>query len=183
MAMIKAFGNALGALVLVVAVGLGAYLAFPALGQLVAPAESAKPVSPPPLRTVAHPDTSVTATITEAELTDLMQPYFPQSFVGVVISEPRARIAAGRIVIDAKAQAFFGQGPLEAAVTPSTNNGKVIVHVDSVFVSGRTMPDAVSFQLQTRLQEAIDAMLVSRIWVVKLTADSGTLTLDGAPLP
>lgn len=161
-----------------------ALVAFPDLRQIVTPVETVAPTPGIDVRfTPIAPAGTYRATLTDAELGALVKPYFPHSFVGIVVSEPKPRAESGHVAVTGKAQAFFGQGPFEATATPSASNGHMLVRVDSVVVSGRKMPDAVAYQLQTRLQEALDAAIGTDLWIVTVTAESGTLTLTAVPLP
>jgi len=180
----------------------GAFLAFgiwsalPALTQLEIPAPLALPSAgttlQPTATTTVQPTTAATArpvtsepaslTLTDADLTRSAQPYFPQSFAGVTVSSPSVRVTPGRILLDAKARSFFGSGPLVATATPYASDGRLLVRVESISLSGMALPDGVRAQVGQQLQAAIDAMAGSKMQVTSVTATTGMLTLRGAAL-
>ncbi|MBI2325480.1 MAG: hypothetical protein HYU87_11055 [Chloroflexi bacterium] len=174
---------------------LGGFLAFglwsalSSLLEMEVPAPRALPTAlvprpaavaqAPPARTVAI----TTISLSDRDLTRAAEPYFPQTYSGVTVSSPSVRVSSGRIVLTAATRSFFGSGPLVATATPSASDGRFVVRVDSVTLSGMTLPDAMSAQIAQQLQGAIDGYTGPRMQVTSVTTGSGMLTLKGTALP
>lgn len=174
---------------------LGGFLAFgvwsalPGLleTQLPAPLAVATGRAPQPpaaaIAAPARPAGGTTLSLTDQDLTRAAEPYFPQTYSGVTVSSPSVRVAGDKIVLAATARTFLGTGPLVATATPSASDGRLVVHVDSVTLSGVTLPDGMRAQIAQQLQDAIDAYTGSRMQVSSVTAGGGILTLKGTALP
>lgn len=135
------------------------------------------------LGTLASLPGDTTLSLTDRDLTRAAEPYFPQTYSGVTVSSPSVRISPGKIVVAATARSFLGTGPLVAIATPSASGGRLVVRVDSVTLSGVTLPDGMRSQIAQQLQEAIDAYTRSRMQVSSVTTGGGILTLKGTALP
>lgn len=161
----------------------GIWSALPGLGELTIPAPFALPTAvaslQPTATAVAASGRPLSLALTEADLTRSAQPYFPQTVAGVSVSAPTVRVSSGRIVLSATARSFIGSGPLVATATPYASDGRLMVRMDSVTLSGMPLPDGLRSQVAEQLQAAIDATTGAKMQVTSVTAAQGTLTLKG----
>ncbi len=171
-------------------VGLAAYIALPSLRELApvsppeAPKASAVRTPAPAVGVVIQPQANgtVRVALTDAQLTALAAPYFPQSALGFTVSDPKVNAASGKLVLNAKAQSFLGTGALVATATPTVNDGRLVVRIDSVTLGSMAVPQAVSDQFASQLQAAIDSAIGPRLRVTTVSAESGVLTVSAVPL-
>lgn len=168
----------------------GLWSAIPSLMELRMPAPLAvptaftmAPASPAATQPPARTSALTTISLTDRELTLAAEPYFPQTYSGVTVGSPRVSVSSGRIVLNATARSFFGNGPLVASATPSASGGRLNVQVDSLTLGGMTLPDTIRAQVAQQLQAAIDGYAGSRLQVSQVTTGSGVLTLKGTALP
>ena len=180
-------GRVAGAARLALAAGFltfGIWSALPGLGDLTIPAPFALPTAMASLQPAATAITisgrsTVSLALSDADLTRSAQPYFPQTVAGVTVSAPTVRVGSGRIVLNATARSFIGSGPLVATATPYASDGRLMVRMDSVTLSGMPLPDGLRAQVAEQLQAAIDATTGAKMQVSAVTAAQGVLTLKG----
>lgn len=152
---------------------------LPAPFALPTPVTAAQPVGPAPVRVLG----TTTLSLTDRDLTRAAEPYFPRAYSGVTVSSPVVRVTSGRIVLTATARSLIGTGQLVASATPTAADGRLVVRVDSVTVSGLPLPDGMKADVGQQLQTAIDAYTGTRIQVTQVTAGAGIVTLKGTAVP
>jgi hypothetical protein len=124
----------------------------------------------------------ITLRITDADLTAAAQPYFPQSYAGITVTEPAVRIGPA-LMLTAKASSFVLSGALVANATPFASDGKLALRLDSATVGGITLPDAARTQLQQQLQSALNSAMPSKLQVATVSIAQGVATISGSALP
>ncbi len=124
----------------------------------------------------------VTIRVSEGDLTAAAQPYFPQSFVGITVSDPFVKLGGG-LTLTAKASSFIVNGSLVAVATPFADNGKLGVRLDSATVAGIGLPDAARSSLQQQLQTALDTSIPAKLQVSAVNVAKGEITITGTALP
>ena len=181
-------------------VGAVLYIA-PLLTQkaAVAPATSARPIavvaSPAALSsgvasveaalkqaTQSGKTVPITLRITDADLTAAAQPYFPQSYAGITVTEPAVRLGPA-LTLSAKATSFLLSGALVASATPYTIDGRLALCLDSASVGGIALPDAVRTQLQQQMQSALNSAIPAKLQVATVSVAAGVATISGVALP
>ncbi len=150
----------------------------PALASGIAGVETA-------LKQAAQSGKSVPISLrmTDADLTAAAQPYFPQSYAGITVTEPAVRIGPA-VTLTAKASSLGLSGPLVAKATPfATSDGKLALRLDSANVGALGLPDAARAQLQQQMQAALNAAIPTRLQVSTVTIAQGVATIGGTALP
>jgi hypothetical protein len=122
-------------------------------------------------------------TVTEADLTAAAQPFFPQSYAGITVSDPTAVIRAGAVTFNATAKTFLGPSRVVARGTPLASAGRLVVRIDSATISGVALPQNVQAGIEQQLQAAIDGWIATKLQVSAVTIGQGQLTLAGSALP
>ena len=120
--------------------------------------------------------------ITDADLTAAAQPYFPQSYAGITVTDPAVRLGPA-LTLTAKASSLIVSGALVASATPFASDGRLGLRLDSATVGGIALPEAVRTQLQQQLQNAINSSISARIQVSTVTIALGVATISGSALP
>jgi hypothetical protein len=126
---------------------------------------------------------AVTLRVTDADLTTAAQPYFPQTYSGITVSDPLVRLGSGRLTFSAKASSLVLSGPLVATATPFASGGKLALRVDSAAIAGLGLPDTTKALIQQQLQAALDASMSPKLQVASVTVGQGEATIGGAALP
>lgn len=121
--------------------------------------------------------------VTDADLTAAAASYFPQSFGGIMVSDPTVKLGSGKMDLTAKASIAFGKTQLLATATPLVSAGKLAVRLDSAAVGGVALPDAARAQLQQQLQAALDLAVPPKLQVSTVTVGQGEVTISGSALP
>src|SRR5439155_119334 len=131
----------LGALVAILALVL---ITMAALGSF-GPTETARAVPTPPRAATpsaasasptASGDRGITVTLTEDELTQAAQSYSPMTVSGITVTDPRIRLAAGRLTLTATGRAFFVSGPIVVVASPVVTNGTAGARIESATLAG-----------------------------------------------
>lgn len=181
------FGSFFGlvrAAFLAAAIGAAVYVAQPYLAKVDLPASAgnaeAATAAPATFRLQARADGTVSVTLTDADLTRLAQTRFPQSFLGVTVSDPKVRISSGKVALGATASSILGSGPLVATAVPAAADGRLLLMVQSVTVGGSEVPDGVRSAFEAQLNSVLEASL-AKVRVTGVTTANGALTVSGSP--
>ena len=176
----------LGALVAILALVL---ITMAALGSF-GPTETARavPTSPraaTPSAVSASPtasgDRGITVTLTEDELTQAAQSYSPMTVGGITVTDPRIRLAAGRLTLTATGRAFFVSGPIVVVASPVVTNGTAGARIESATFAGLGLPDSTKQDIVDTFSRTLAANIPAGLRVTTVTVNSGTLVVQAIP--
>ena len=176
----------LGALVAILALVM---ITMAALGSF-GPTETARavPTSPrtatpsaAPASPSASDDRGITVTLTEDELTQAAQSYSPMTVSGITVTDPRIRLAAGRLTLTATGRAFFVSGPIVVVASPVVTNGTAGARIESATFAGFGLPDSTKQDIVDTFSRTLAANIPAGLRVTTVTVNSGTLVVQAIP--
>ncbi|TMG46114.1 MAG: DUF2993 domain-containing protein [Chloroflexi bacterium] len=176
----------LGALVAILALVL---ITMAALGSF-GPTETARAVPTPPRAATpsaasasptASGDRGITVTLTEDELTQAAQSYSPMTVSGITVTDPRIRLAAGRLTLTATGRAFFVSGPIVVVASPVVTNGTAGARIESATFAGFGLPDSTKQDIVDTFSRTLAANIPAGLRVTTVTVNSGTLVVQAIP--